>query len=185
MSARHEILLVAAEPAVRTALSRAMAQAGGNVHDAASRSEAEAAVADGSLDVVVADLSGDERELVDLLHVLRERAPDLPVVVTRTAGARMPAGELLRLGAHEVRSREDESEALAGAVDLVLHGADATTLDDVRLQAELKAYEAINVRIKGKVAFVEAEEVFERVEVTKRHASERSLRELLAWASVH
>lgn len=78
---RRRVLIVEDEPALRTAYQRHF----GARYDlvlAATGTDALRAAADGRPDVAVLDMRLPDMDGIDLLRRLRERAPDLPIIIT-------------------------------------------------------------------------------------------------------
>ena len=113
MAGRSVILVLGPEPA-GPALARLLSDPGLSLHEARTAAEAEGLLHKLSADAVVADLVTGAREALSFLHLLAERAPDLPLVgvVQGSAGEGL---EALRLGAFSVVDR-DEPVSLRSAV---------------------------------------------------------------------
>jgi DNA-binding NtrC family response regulator len=116
MTGQRWVLLIAGEPRARATVARALAPAGHRLLEAAGVEEAEAALSRASVDVVVTDVPSGGRELGDLVHVLRERVPDLSVVALTDAGSQAQAVEALRHGVHATVERGAEPDVLQAAV---------------------------------------------------------------------
>lgn len=113
---RPLILVVADDPSARDALARAVEKPGVEVLTASDVAEADAALGRGAVDVVLADLGDPARDALALVHVLRERSPDLPVVALASPNDAGAAIELYRHGAFVVLPRDNEPAILHAAL---------------------------------------------------------------------
>ncbi len=111
MSSGQVVLIVSDDAATRAALSRALEGGGRTVLEAAGPGETEAALGRASVDAVIL-APGSPSSAQNLLHLLQERAAELPVVAVGS-----PAAELLRHGAHDVVEPGAEPIVLARAVE--------------------------------------------------------------------
>ena len=109
------VILVLSQDGATGVLGRAAADAGQPLLAARSSAEADGLIARSAVDAVVADLSM-ARDVLELLHVLPERAPHLPVVAVQPRGARDAGIEALRLGACFVVERDDDPTLLRSAI---------------------------------------------------------------------
>lgn len=116
MDGRRVYLIVAGEPSTRAAIARSLAPGGHSVLEAANPDEAEAALSRALVDAVLADVPEGSRDLEALLHVLHERAPDLPVVALHEPAQKGASVEAWRHGVHALVPRGAEAEHLAGAL---------------------------------------------------------------------
>ena len=110
MNAGQVILIVSDDAATRASLSRALEAGGRTLLEAAGPGEAEAALGRAAVEVVLA-APASPVAAQNLLHLLKERAPEVPVVAIGS-----PAAELLRHGAHDVVDVSAEPAVLAAAV---------------------------------------------------------------------
>ena len=114
MSSRPTILVLSQEAG--GSLARSLSEPGQKVIEARTAAEAEGLVGRVALDVVVADLGASGREAFGLLHVLPERAPDLPMIAVSGHGGAATAAEAMRLGAFDVVEHDGEPGALRAAI---------------------------------------------------------------------
>lgn len=113
MAGRWVVFVLGPEPS-GPALARLLADPSLSLHEVRTSVEAEGLLQKMPADAVVADLVGGAREAMSFLHLLAERAPDLPLVgvVQGSAGEGL---EALRQGAHSIVDR-DEPVSLRSAV---------------------------------------------------------------------
>ena len=99
--ARSRILVVDDDPASRDLLRRVLAGVGHEVAVAASGREALEALARHPADLVVSDIRMPDLDGVQLLEKLRERAPEVPVILVTAFGDVEGAVEAIRRGAFD------------------------------------------------------------------------------------
>lgn len=109
------VILVLSPDGAAGAVARALADPAQQIVEAGSSTEAETLVGRGGIDVVVLDLAL-ARDSLEFLHVLPERARDLPVVAVQPRGGRDAGVEAARLGATWVVERDDDPVGLRSAV---------------------------------------------------------------------
>jgi two-component system response regulator AtoC len=99
--AQHRILVVDDEENMRFMLSEALSLAGHAVETAKSGAEALGLVAAGPFAAAVVDLRMPGMDGMETLAVLKERAPDLPVIMMSAYGDMDAAVKAVRLGADD------------------------------------------------------------------------------------
>jgi DNA-binding NarL/FixJ family response regulator len=92
------------------------------VAEAASGTEAIAAVRAGEIDVVLLDISMPDKNGIDTLKTLRHVKPELPVLMLSAYAEDQYAVNLLRAGASGYLNKEAASTQLVGAIRTVVQG---------------------------------------------------------------
>ncbi|MEM9012178.1 MAG: nitrogen regulation protein NR(I) [Pseudomonadota bacterium] len=156
------ILVADDDRSIRTVISQALTRAGCRVRSTGSISTLWRWVEEGEGDVVVSDVMMPDGDALDLLPRIRQRRPDLPVIVMSAQNTVMTAIRAAEVGAHEYlpkpfdlremlnqvhrclekaaqpRSRDDEEgEPATGDADLPLIGRSAAMQDVYRVMARL------------------------------------------------
>jgi len=92
------------------------------VAEAASGTEAIAAVRAGDIDVVLLDISMPDKNGIDTLKSLKHISPELPVLMLSAYAEDQYAVNLLRAGAAGYLNKEAASTQLVGAIRTVVRG---------------------------------------------------------------
>jgi len=92
------------------------------VAEAASGTEAIAAVRAGEIDVVLLDISMPDKNGIDTLKSLKHISPELPVLMLSAYAEDQYAVNLLRAGAAGYLNKEAASTQLVGAIRTVVRG---------------------------------------------------------------
>ncbi len=144
------ILLVDDEPEALRAFERMLRGSGNQVEAFVSARQAIKRVAEGGVQVVVSDISMPEMTGVELLRIIREHDPDLPVVLVTGLPAIDSATDAVEYGAFKYIVKPFEPEVLRSAVErarklyrlarmkreaLKLLGANAVSADRAGLEA--------------------------------------------------
>ena len=95
----HRILVVDDEPVVTRGCRRILAGAGHRVDAAATGREGLSRAVSGDFDVVVADLRLPDLDGMELVRALRNRRPEVAIIIITGYGSVPSAVEALRLGA--------------------------------------------------------------------------------------
>jgi len=90
--------------------------------EAGSGAEVMARLRDCEFDVLVLDISMPDRNGIDVLKLLRQRFPDLPVLILSTFPEDQYAINLIRVGASGYLSKESAPEELVKAIRTVVQG---------------------------------------------------------------
>ena len=122
------ILVVEDEAALRLALSGLFKREGHEVVLATNAKEAAAALAEGSIDLVLTDLAlGKGGSGLDVLAEARKGRPELPVIVVTAHGSEKLAVEAMKAGAaHYVPKPFDEGNLRARLRKILESGEKAT-----------------------------------------------------------
>ena len=120
MTKRPTILVVDDDPAVPTVLGMLLRQAGYDVETAEDGTEALSLVARRSIDAVITDLRMPGMDGMRLLDAMRERAPDIPVVMLTAHGTVQDAVDAMKRGAAEFMLKPFEREEIVFVIDKVL-----------------------------------------------------------------
>lgn len=126
------MLLVDDELLFLRALSRELGEAGYRVEIRTSAREAITRIEAGGVDVVVSDISMPHMSGLELLRVIREHEPDLPVVLVTGLPALESATEAIEYGALKYLVKPVDPEALKSAVG---HAAQLYRLARMKRQA--------------------------------------------------
>ncbi|MAT66232.1 MAG: Fis family transcriptional regulator [Gammaproteobacteria bacterium] len=107
------VLVVDDQRSPRRSLGLLLKNAGMQAGEAASGEEALAALQSGPYDVIVSDLRMDGMSGIDLLREVKNRFPQLPVILITAYGSIESAVEAMRLGAYDYLTKPfDEDEVL-------------------------------------------------------------------------
>ncbi|PLX41043.1 MAG: DNA-binding response regulator [Deltaproteobacteria bacterium] len=123
-----QILIVDDEPGMRRMISRALTRDGYRVESSASGEEALEKLFSSSFDLVVSDIVMEPMDGLTLLDKIRERAPDIPVVMVTAYGTVESAVEAMKRGANDYLTKPFSVDELGMVV--------AKALDRVRLLNE-------------------------------------------------
>ncbi len=133
-----QILLVDDEKVARAVYGDALAQAGHHVHAVSSVADAKAALAARQIDLVVTDLILPSGDGMEILQHVKERWPDVEVVVITALDRVDPAVRAIKSGAAEYLVKPVAPEALRHAVARAL-----TTRQLLRENAALRRHVAL------------------------------------------
>ena len=95
----RSILIIDDEPNMRWVLGRALEQAGYTIHGADSGNEAASLLLRETIDLVLLDLKLTGEDGLTILRRLRERQPELVVIMLTAYGTVPTAVEAMQLGA--------------------------------------------------------------------------------------
>jgi len=90
--------------------------------EAGSGDQVMAQLRDGEFDVLVLDISMPDRNGIDVLKLIRQRKPDLPVLILSTYPEDQYAINLIRAGASGYLTKESAPEDLVRAIRTVAQG---------------------------------------------------------------
>ena len=93
------LLVVDDEPDLRTALIFDFKRRGCNIFEAANGAEAIEIVRNYPIDIVVSDIRMPGGDGVDLLKAIRDKSPDIPIVLLTTGYADFTESDAIALGA--------------------------------------------------------------------------------------
>ena len=93
-----------------------MSRDGREILKAGTAAEAEAILARANVDVVVAAFARPGLDGADLLHLMQERAPEVPTILLVESSSTATATDLLRHGAYDVLAMGADGEILGAAV---------------------------------------------------------------------
>ena len=110
------ILLVDDEDAIRYSISKALQRVGYHVHTAASGEEALERLAERDYDVVLTDIRMPGLSGVELLVQIKEKSPDVVVILLTGYASLETAIESLRLGAHDYLVKPSSSQDIRESV---------------------------------------------------------------------
>lgn len=110
------ILLVDDEDAIRYSITKTLQRVGYQVHAAASGEEALEMMAQREYDVVLTDIRMPGLSGVELLSRIKERAPDVVVILLTGYASLETAIESLRLGAHDYLVKPSSSQDIRESV---------------------------------------------------------------------
>ncbi|MEM7244192.1 MAG: sigma 54-interacting transcriptional regulator [Acidobacteriota bacterium] len=116
MSAGLVALLACEDPTLRSSLESQLSGPGLEVLPVATVGEMETALGRATVDLVLATCGRTAADGASLMHVARERAPDVPVLFLVEPGATTVALELLRHGAYDVLARTADPGLMAAAI---------------------------------------------------------------------
>ncbi len=114
------ILIVDDEAFLRDQLERILGEEGYRVHGVGTGAEALDAVAGAPPDLVLLDLNLPDRHGIEVLRALKERDPDLLVIVITGYGSVESAVESLKLGAYDYVKKPFKADAIKLIVRLAL-----------------------------------------------------------------
>ena len=110
------VLVVDDDAAIRTVVAQALKRAGHRVTTAASLAELDAQLEPGLPDVVVTDVMLPDGNGLDKAAELRERHPDLPVIVLSAQNTLTTAVRANEVGAFDYLPKPFDLDALTRAV---------------------------------------------------------------------
>lgn len=119
------VLVVDDDPAARRAACRILKQAGYEVRQAASVSEARRALVDGGVGVVVLDVFLPDESGIELLRQLQREHTDINVIMLTGAPAKWDMSEAFRLGATSYLRKPLDPFVLEGQVAAAQHSHEA------------------------------------------------------------
>src|SRR5690348_9446745 len=131
------ILVADDDRAIRVVLSQALGQVGHNVRAASDASTLWQWVRDGEGDVVITDVVMPDENALDLIPRIRERRPDLPIIVMSAQNTLVTAIRATERGAFEYLPKPFDLSNLVGAVERAL----AEVKDPARPEPEALATE--------------------------------------------
>ena len=110
------IIVADDEEALRRALTRKLEKVGHTVHQASTGAEALALVETHAVDVVLTDITMPDMDGISLLRQVRDRKPDVPVLLMTGAPHVDTAVKAVEYGALEYLTKPFDLERLAGSV---------------------------------------------------------------------
>jgi two-component system nitrogen regulation response regulator GlnG len=114
------ILVADDDRAIRVVLSQALGQLGHNVRAASDASTLWQWVREGEGDVVITDVVMPDENALDLIPRIRERRPDLPIIVMSAQNTLVTAIRATERGAFEYLPKPFDLTILVGAVERAL-----------------------------------------------------------------
>jgi two-component system nitrogen regulation response regulator GlnG len=114
------ILVADDDRAIRVVLSQALGQLGHNVRAASDASTLWEWVREGEGDVVITDVVMPDENALDLIPRIRERRPDLPIIVMSAQNTLVTAIRATERGAFEYLPKPFDLTNLVGAVERAL-----------------------------------------------------------------
>jgi two-component system nitrogen regulation response regulator GlnG len=120
------ILVADDDRAIRVVLSQALGQVGHNVRAASDASTLWQWVRDGEGDVVITDVVMPDENALDLIPRIRERRPELPIIVMSAQNTLVTAIRATERGAFEYLPKPFDLTVLMSAVDRALAEARET-----------------------------------------------------------
>ena len=120
------ILVADDDRAIRVVLSQALGQVGHNVRAASDASTLWQWLRDGEGDVVITDVVMPDENALDLIPRIRERRPDLPIIVMSAQNTFMTAIRATERGAFEYLPKPFDLTVLMNAVERALSEARET-----------------------------------------------------------
>jgi DNA-binding NtrC family response regulator len=160
------ILLVDDEPKMRDVLATALEGFGYRVRDAADGAAALAALEHEEVDLVLTDLRMPRMTGHELLLAVRERWPQLPVVLMTAYGDIRDAVEAMRVGAFDYLTKPVDIDEVAAVLDKALHLHDVLR-ENVRLRRELEGRHQFGTLVGATPAFRKVIEAVAAVAETK------------------
>jgi DNA-binding NtrC family response regulator len=148
-TSKGRVLVIDDEESIRHALSRGLSRAGWEVVVAATGREGVDALRAGTFSAVLTDLKLPDLSGLDVVAVLTETNPEVPVVVMTGYGSVDSAREAMRRGARDYVQKPFSVEEIANLLQRLL--ADGAGADDRR-------------RLRARVERDFAEEGYEKVE---------------------
>src|SRR5690242_16633983 len=131
------ILVADDDRAIRVVLSQALGQLGHNVRAASDASTLWQWVREGEGDVVITDVVMPDENALDLIPRIRERRPDLPIIVMSAQNTLVTAIRATERGAFEYLPKPFDLTNLVGAVERAL----AETKEPARTEPEAQPVE--------------------------------------------
>ncbi|GAB2178979.1 nitrogen regulation protein NR(I) [Dongia sp. agr-C8] len=131
------ILVADDDRAIRVVLSQALGQLGHNVRAASDASTLWQWVREGEGDVVITDVVMPDENALDLIPRIRERRPDLPIIVMSAQNTLVTAIRATERGAFEYLPKPFDLTNLVGAVERAL----AETKEPARAEPEAPGVE--------------------------------------------
>jgi two-component system nitrogen regulation response regulator GlnG len=131
------ILVADDDRAIRVVLSQALGQLGHNVRAASDASTLWQWVREGEGDVVITDVVMPDENALDLIPRIRERRPDLPIIVMSAQNTLVTAIRATERGAFEYLAKPFDLSNLVGAVERAL----AETKEPARGEPDAHAIE--------------------------------------------
>ncbi len=147
MGATGSVLIIDDEASLRNTLTRILQKAGCNANSAVDGDQALRMLADNEYDLVYLDLHLQGEDGIQVLKELRQRYPNLPVILLTAYGTLSSAVEAMRLGAMDYLLKPFDPEVLVARTRIVLQErAIERRRQELReqitaLQAELRALE--------------------------------------------
>ena len=114
------ILVADDDRAIRVVLSQALGQLGHNVRAASDATTLWQWVREGEGDVVITDVVMPDENALDLIPRIRERRPDLPIIVMSAQNTLVTAIRATERGAFEYLPKPFDLSNLVGAVERAL-----------------------------------------------------------------
>lgn len=111
-----EILLIDDEPGIRLTFSRILEKEGYRVETAANFAEAKESLSTSCPDVVISDIILPGASGIEILKMIKEHSPDIPVIMITGEPNIDTAIESVRQGAYDYLSKPINRQQLCGAV---------------------------------------------------------------------
>ena len=146
------VLIIDDEPNMRWVLARALEQAGYAVHGAESGDEADRVLAREPIDLVVLDLRLKGEDGLTVLRRLRERRPDLVVLILTAYGTVPYAVEAMQLGAADFLRKPFDVEEVIFKITRALERR-AMQQELARLTGALRSAPAFEMLLGADVAW--------------------------------
>ncbi|HVM84140.1 MAG TPA: nitrogen regulation protein NR(I) [Candidatus Binatia bacterium] len=137
------ILVADDDRAIRVVLSQALGQLGHNVRAASDASTLWQWVREGEGDVIITDVVMPDENALDLIPRIRERRPDLPIIVMSAQNTLVTAIRATERGAFEYLPKPFDLTVLVGAVERALAEVKETNRPAASVPKESAAPEAL------------------------------------------
>jgi len=154
--------------------------------EAGSGDEVMAQLRDSEFDVLVLDISMPDRNGIDVLKLIRQRLPDLPVLILSTYPEDQYAINLIRAGASGYLTKESAPDDLVKAIrtvaqgrryvsatvaDLLIGGLDKSTDQPVHQMLSEREFQIFCKLSRGQSVSVIADELFLSVKTVSTYRS--------------
>ena len=113
----QKVLVVDDDPGVRTMLSQALDRSGYDVQSAVDGSEALCMIKDNQFNLVITDIRLPKVDGLQLLDMIKQSTPQLPVIVITGYGSVQNAVEAMQFGASDYLLKPFSTEALQAAIN--------------------------------------------------------------------
>ncbi len=127
-----KVLIVDDDRLVRNAYRRSLSLQGNEIHCAENGNEALEVLGEHDVDVVLSDISMPDMNGIELLHEIRKKQPDLPVVLVTGLPSVSTAQQAVNLGAYKYLTKPVESATLK---KVVIHAAQLHNLARIKREA--------------------------------------------------
>ena len=149
---QHRIVIVDNEVRLAEVLAAALAHIGYRTEAFGNAKEALEAIDKEAADLVISDMRMPEMSGRELLHEIKKRSPDVPVIIMTAYTSVRDAVELVKEGAFDYVSKPFETDDIATAVARALKLSDVVR-DNKRLRGELERRYRFDQLIGTSVAF--------------------------------